>query len=127
MVTYHYYYLRLLNTPSNPQWHALQEKDGAYLSPHGRLANWRNAAAIRTEPAAVLIRDLWMEALQERWGQQLRIELEPATLTARQVATTGASHGAATLLARARAKRFVSNQTVDAAAIAAAHLELSEL
>lgn len=122
-----HYYLRLWNTPSSRQLHALQEKDGTYLSPHGRVAGWKNAAAIKSAEAARLISELWMPTLQRRMGPEVRIELEPSMLDERRLAEPCVRHGAATLLARAREQLFHSNQLPDAAAIAAAHLELTSL
>ncbi len=122
-----HYFLRLWNTPSSRQMHALQEKDGTYLSPHGRVAGWKNAAAIKSAEAARLISELWMPTLQKRMGPGIRIELEPSMLDERRLAEPSVRHGAATLLARAREQLFHSNQLPDAAAISAAHLELSTL
>jgi hypothetical protein len=122
-----HYYLRLCNTPRSRLLHALQEKDGTYLSPHGRVAGWKNAAAIKSAEVAMLISELWMPTLQRRMGPGVRIELEASMLDERRLAESCVRHGAATLLARAREQLFHSNQAPDVASIAAAHLELSHL
>lgn len=103
------YYLRLQATPTMPQFHALQEKDGAYLSANGRQVAWANAARFTTEAAAILFRELWLARLQDRYGDQVSVFVE-----------TMAAHGgrgekllgddAAVLLARGRTKRLVRSR-----------------
>lgn len=107
------------------QAHYLQEKAGAYLSRHGRLAGLPKAAAFDSEGSAHLCLQLWMGHLQKRWGAALRIDVEKSTYPGGM--THEAELDAATLLARARARRFASNQQISPDAVQAARLELARL
>ena len=116
------YFLGLWNTPSMRQAHYLQERSGAYLSRHGRLAGMSSAAAFSSEDIARLCLELWMPSLQARWGASFEAEVEAVTFQGH--VGFEPSLDAATLLARGRSGRFASNQAVSADAIAAARIEL---
>jgi hypothetical protein len=111
--------IRLYGTPSQFTGFALQEKDGAYLTPHGRMGSLCNAATFDTARVARLVFTLWVERLQARWGAGLRIELELRS-------GLEPSDHAALLAAKALAKRFASNQGVSQAQLEVGQAWLSQ-
>ncbi len=119
------YFLRLWNTPPQAQAHYLQEKEGAYLSRHGRLAGMPKAASFASREVASLCIELWTPCLQLRWGKQFVMEVESVLFHGTVAYTPDAD--AATLLARGRSGRFASNQPIPAPALLAAHEELRVL
>lgn len=116
-------FARLLNVPTQLNALALQQKDGAYLSPHGRLVGWDQAAAFTSARIAALCTDLWMPRLQQRWGPGFELKLEEA----RGVLRHDAEEAEATLLARAQTGRFASNQSISLDAMEKARRELAKL
>lgn len=117
------YYLRLHNVPDMLQAHYLQERVGAYLSRHGRLAGLPKAAAFDSEALAQQVLALWWPTLKFRWGDAFHADVEKVTHHGR--VSADAALDAATLLARARTGRFASNQAVPAEALEAELAELS--
>ena len=119
------FFLRLLNTPAQFTGFSLQEKDGAYLSPHGRMAARSQAATFNSVASATLCKDLWQPRLRQRWGATFEIDIEECN--DQQPSLGGLETGAALLLARGRSQRFAANQSVPHEAIQAAVAELAEL
>jgi len=101
--------IRVSNAPIQQPAFALQARDGAYLSPHGRLATWSSAAAFRRGDQADACISLWLNALQKRWGKQITLEVEE---TQDGSANEVSIDGAATLLARGQCQCFASNQPI---------------
>jgi len=120
-----YYFLRLEGLPRQVAAHALQQKDGAYLSPHGRVAAMARAAAFRSKASAELCRDLWMERLQRRWGTSLVIGLESST--GGGAMRQECLDGPAILLARARSGLFAANVAFPEGALQRAREDLARL
>lgn len=97
--------IRIFGTPSQFTGFALQQKDGAYLTPHGRMGSLSQAAVFDSVLQAHLVFALWESRLRGRWGEGFRIEMEPRS-------GLEYSDHAALLAAKALAKRFASNQGV---------------
>lgn len=116
------YLVRLWDTPEQLTAFALQLKDGAYLSPTGRLAAGSKAVAFPTSGVAELCLGLWMPRLRDRWGDVFRAEVEHWRSEAGQPSTD--LNNAALLLAKARTGRWASNQSVSDAALQAAMTEI---
>lgn len=111
--------LRVWNTPSRWQLHALQQKDGVYLSPNGKLVGRAKAARFASDQLALACLELWLACLHSRHGHDVRVEIEEDDIT------PGDHSDAAILVARARSGRFAGNQSIPAGAIEAAKLEIA--
>ena len=116
------FYLRLWNVPEQMGAIALQQKDGAYLSPNGRLSGIGQAAIFTSEALALKCKYLWMPRLQARSGNGLRVDVERWT---GNVQFEAGDLDAVTLIARARSGCFASNKRVPLVAIEAARAEVA--
>ncbi len=112
--------LRILSAPHGSGTVAYQIKQGAYLSPNGRLVSRANAAVFAHERHAQRCRALWLEAMQLRYGERMVLVAEGGTDTA-------PTDGGVMLLARGRTMTFASNLKVSELALADAREELSQL
>jgi hypothetical protein len=104
------------------QMFALQAKDGAYLTPHGRMGGISQAALIPIRSLAFEASESWAPVLQKRMGAATR--LEPKHLECDQDVRDHGVAGAAVLLARARTKRWASNAAIDPGAVRVAMEEV---
>lgn len=114
--------VRLWDTPDQLTAFALQQKDGAYLSPTGRLAAGSRAVAFPTPEIAELCLALWMPRLRDRWGDDFRTELEH--WRSEDGHADDDLNNTALLLAKARSGRWASNQSVSDEALQAALVEI---
>lgn len=109
--------IEITNAEIRYQTLALQTKDGAYLTPHGRMGSVSKAAVMPTRKIALEVAEAWAPVLQRRMGSTT--SLEPKHFTGQQDID-----GAAVLLARARTQRWASNMSVDHAMVVAVRDEL---
>lgn len=116
------YFLRVWNSPFSSQRQALQEKDGVYLSPNGRLASSSKAAIFASRAQANLCAQLWTERLKDRHGETVKLEVEDAQHAG--AATKRHEADVVLLVARARSSCFASNRAVQPEALLAARAEL---
>jgi hypothetical protein len=94
--------IRLHGTPPQITGFALQQKDGAYLTAHGRMGTLNKAAVFVDEIQAREVWALWDGHLRERWGEGLHIQVE-------NWSGFGPPYSADVLAAKALALRFASN------------------
>jgi hypothetical protein len=112
--------LRMLAAPLGSGTVAYQIKQGAYLSPNGRLVSRANAAVFEHERYAQRCRALWLQAMQLRYGERMVLVVEGGSDAA-------PTDGGVMLLARGRTMTFASNLKVSDLALADARDELSQL
>jgi len=112
------YLVRLWDTPDQLTAFALQQKDGAYLSPTGRLAAGSRAVAFPNLEVAELCLALRMPRLMGRWGDDFRTELEHWRSEDRYAGADLSN--TALLLAKARSGRSAANHSISDTALQSA-------